>query len=468
MNTAFPLIAIAVAVASLALSRPPETKPSKANPLAALVFIVLLVIAGFVWKADYANLLPAALSFAVGIAVAYVLRIVEGVRMSSAAAAFGFATALSGAAMWLDPSYMQTVQLAAIAGLGFGAWLSGDLRSPKLTLPLSTATAAAMIFAADFMGAKALQNEPGGATGTMLGLAGAIAAMIALVANRSEKSASGSLGFVQGFIGVGILLIFGYVVGGRLVESKEAWMIFNGSVVAAVLLHWVVRPDAKDDSLAFLIGSVIWIGIATLAFAFLKGFGMTIAATGAILTLLMLGNPRALLSAGPLIGLAFYRVLRESHPDAVRALDIGQHYAVVGVAFGVIAGLLPTEWIAKRYTETVQSGIGRLLWAVVLALLPVAMAVVLGAKGMVGFVAGLGFAALVEGLRNGSSLIPVVFAGGLAAIVAVSYDWLSKLLDLTREGKQTAFLWIAGVAIVLGILIALVSKPSEETEPQLS
>jgi hypothetical protein len=195
---------------------------------------------------------------------------------------------------------------------------------------------------------------------------------------------------------------------------------------------------------------------------------MALAASGAVLTLLLLGNPRALLCAGPLVGLTFYRVLRESHPDAVRALDIGQHYAVVGVGFGIVAGLLPAEWIAKRSAETMSSNFGRLLWAIVLSLLPVAMAIVLGAKGMVGFVAGLGFAALVETLRNQSSLIPLLFTGGLAAIVAVSYDWLTKLLDLTREGKQVAFFWIAGVAIVLGVLIALVSKPAEEPEPQLS
>lgn len=468
MNTAFPLIAIAVAIASLALSPPPESKPARANPLAALVFIVLLVIAGVVWKADYVNLLPAAGSFAVGIAVAYVLRVVEGIRMPSAAAAMGFATALAGAALWLDTDYRQAVQLAAIAGLGFGAWLSGDLKAKKLSLPLATAVAASVIFAADLMGAKALNNEPGAATGTMLGLAASIAAMIGLVAGRSDKNSATMLGFAPGMIGVVVLLVLGYVVGGRLVESKEAWMIFNGSVLAALMLHWVVRPDGKDDSLAFLIGAVIWIGIATLAFAHLKGFGMAIAASGAILTLLMLGNTRALLSAGPLVGLAFYRVLRESHPDAVRALDIGQHYAVIGVAFGLVAGMLPTEWISKRYAETTQSNTGRLLWAVVLSVLPVAMAIVLGAKGMVGFVAGLGFAGLVEGLRNGSSLVPMLFTGGLAAIVAVSYDWLTKLLDLTREGKQVAFYWIAGVAIVLGVLIALVSKPAEESEPQLS
>jgi hypothetical protein len=175
-----------------------------------------------------------------------------------------------------------------------------------------------------------------------------------------------------------------------------------------------------------------------------------------------------LLSAGPLVGLAFYRVLRESHPDAVRALDIGQHYAVIGLAFGAVTALLPGEWLTRRTSDSMSSSIGRVLWSLVLCLIPVAMAVVLGAKGMVGFVAGLGFAAFVDGLRGYSSILPILIASGLSAIVAVSYGWMANLLDMTREGKQIAFYWMAGVALVLGVLIALVSKPDSEPKTELS
>jgi hypothetical protein len=468
MNTAFPLLAIAVAIVALALSPPPETKPSKPNPLASLVLIILVLIAGFKWKDDYANLLPAAASFAGMVALSFVFRVIDGMRGFSPAAALGFAAALAGVVQWLDPSYAETVQLAAIAGLAFGAWTAGDLSKGRISLPMATAGFAGVIVAADYMGQQALQNEPGGLTGTMLGLAAAIAALVALLAGKSEKSSGGGMGFMPGMIAVAILLVLGYVVGGRLVESREAWMIFDGAVLAAAILHWVIRPEGKDDSLAFLIGSIIWIGIATLSFSYLKGYGMAIGAAGAVLTLLTLGNSRALLTAGPLVGLVFYRVLRESHPDANRALDIGQHYAVVGLAFGVVAALLPTEWISRRSGESTTGAVGRLLWSITLALVPVGMAVVLGAKGIVGFVAGLGFAGLIEGLRNGSSLLPIVFAGGLAAIVGVSYGWLSNLLDMTRDVKQTAFFWIAGTAIVLGVLIALVSKPDTDPKVELN
>lgn len=468
MNTAFPLIAIAVAIASLALSPPPESKSSKPNPLAAILLIVLALGAGFFWKQGFDNLLPAAASFAVGVLLSLILRYAEGVRRTSPAAALGFAAALAGFAGWLDPAYRDAVQLAAIAGLSIGAWAIGSFRGGEISLPVSTAGFASVIFAADFMGQKALMNEPGGLTGTMFGLAAAIAAFVALLSSRSEKGNGSALGFIPGSVAVVILLVLGYVVGGRLVDSKEAWLIFDGAVLAAAVLHWVIRPDGKDDSFAFLIGSVIWIGIATLAFSFYKGYGMAIASAGAVLTLLMLGNTRALLSAGPLVGLAFYRVLRESHPDAVRALDIGQHYAVIGLAFGAVTALLPGEWLSRRTSDSMQSGFGRVLWSLVLGLIPVAMAVVLGAKGMVGFVAGLGFAAFVDGLRGYSNILPILIASGLSAIVAVSYGWMANLLDMTREGKQIAFYWMAGVALVLGVLIALVSKPDSEPKTELS
>ncbi len=468
MNTAIPLIAIALAVASLALSSPPATKSPAFNPFGAIIAILVASIAGFVWRNDYPNLLPAALGFSGAIAVCFLCRIVDGFRATSVAAAFGLAAGLAGVLRWITVPNMEMLQLAVIAGLSIGAWLCGDFRPGRMSLSVWLAIVSALVLAADFMGQKYLNNEPGGSTGAMMGLAAAIAALVGQLMNRSEKRADPVLGFVPSMIAVGILLILGFVVGSRLVENTEAWMIFSGSVLAATILNWVIRPDGKDDTFTFLVATVIWIGIATLAFSHLKGYGMTIAATGAILTFAIFGNVRAMLSVGPLIGLAFYRVLRESHLDAVRALDIGQHYAVIGLGFGLVAALLPSEWITKRGTGSMQTSLGRLLWTIVLCLLPVAMSVVLGAKGMVGFVAGLGFASLIEGLRNGSNALPILFTGGLAALIAVSYDWLAKLLDLTRESKQIAFYWIAGVALALGVLISLVSKPAEEPQAELS
>ncbi len=461
MNTAFPIIALAIGIASLALTTAPSAK-SKPNPIGALILIVLAVVGGFVWKDGYAQLLPAALAFAGGVALATAFSFVEGVRRASPAAALGFATGFAGLTQWLDISMRVPVQLSLIAGLGLGAWAIGGLRDKAIPLSASIAGFSTVILATDFMGFKALENEPGGISGTMFGLAAAIAALIALLMGRSDKEKVHTPGFGGGMAAVIVLLGLGYVVGSRLVESKEAWMIFDGAVLAAAVLHWVIRPDAKDDSFAFLIGAVIWIGIATLSFSFYKGFGMAIAASGAVLTLLLLGNTRALLSAGPLLGLTFYRVLRESHPDAVRALDIGQHYAVIGLAFGVVTALLPGEWLRLRSTESGAHAIGRALWGLVLALIPIAMSVVLGAKGMVGFVAGLGFAAFVDGLRGQSNILPILLASAVSAIVAVSYGWLHGLLDLTREAKQIAFYWMAGSALVLGVLIALVSRPDAE------
>jgi hypothetical protein len=469
MNTALPLVALGIAVLSLLLAPRPEVKTGRVNFLPSILLIIVSVGPGIWWRELHPTVLPASLAFGGAVLLSLLLRMLEGARETSSAVELGLAAGIAGLVGWIDPAYVAPVQMAGIAGLGLGAWVAGDWRERHISMPTGVAIFAAVIISADFLGQKALSNSPGATTGTMLGLAGAVAALIALVANRSEKRGAENLVSTPKFIAVAILMILGFVVGYRLVASQEAWMIFLGAVVAAVVLHWTIRPDGKDDSLAFLIGAVIWIGIATLSFAFLKGYGMAIASVGAVMTLMILGNPRALCAAGPLLGLTFYRVLRESHGDAVRALDIGQHYAVIGVAFGLIVPLLPSEWLGRRLKETTASLVGRTIWALTLGLLPAGMAVVLGAKGIVGFVAGLGIAGLLEGVRNRNSIVPLIVASALSALVVVGYDWFAKLLDLTRQEKQIAFFWIAGITVVLALLIAIASRPDrEETVVQTS
>lgn len=461
MNNVLPFVAIAIAIAALALSSPPDPKPAKPSVLPAALALVAL-ICGYFWRSDYPNLLPAAIAFAVGVAWSMAATFAEGMRAANGAAAAGLAAAAAGFAQWVDPSYLSAVQLGLVAGMALGAWSSAGIKT--FSLPLSTALFTATFVAGDFMGAKALSNEPGSHFGSMAGLAVGIAGLVALLPARAEKRADGSLPFLPGWLAVVLLLAFGYVVGGRFLEGTTAWMIFDGAVIAAAILHWVIRPEGKDDTLSFLIATVIWIGIATLAFSYEKGFGMAIAMIGAAATFLLLGNSRALLSTGPLLGLVFYRVLREAFPETSRALDIGQHYAVIGLAFGLVLSLLPVDWVNRRSGTNALSITGRLVWAVILALACPALAVVLGAKGMVGMVAGLGFAALVDGLRGGTGLITMVVGVALAAMTTLSYGWLTNLLDLTRESKQTAFFWIGGVGVVLAIVLSLFSKPEPAVE----
>jgi len=466
MNNVLPFIAIAVAVAALALSPASETKTPK-SAILSIALAVAALAAGYFWRNDYNNLLPAAVAFAISVVWVTLTGFVEGFRAGSGTAAAGLAAGLSGLAHWTSAPYLPAVQLGLIAGVSLGAWCTAGMTGNRFSLPLGTALFTAAFIATDFMGAKALENEPGSYFGSMLGLAIAIAGIVGFLTGRSEKRADGALGFVPGWLAVALLLAFGYVVGGRYLEGSNAWMIFDGAVLTGAILHWVIRPAGKDDSLAFLISAVIWIGVATLAFSYQKGFGMAIGLAGAMAVFLVLGNARAMLSAGPLLGLVFYRVLREAFPEATRALDIGQHYAVIGVAFGLVIALLPIDWVRVRQSMSASPLLGRIVWSIILALLPAALAVVLGAKGMVGFVAGLGFAALVDGIRGGSSLLTLVLASGLAAVTTISYGWLANLLDMTRDTKQVAFYWIAGVGIALAVVLSLFSKTDSQPESQL-
>jgi hypothetical protein len=481
MNTAFPLIAIAVAIVALALSPPSERQTKKPLFIAPIAILVILGLAGFLYKSDYPDLLPAVLAGGAGVMAAVFCRILDRWKDPSGATAAGIAAGLAGLTTWVGATavsattstsventphnFQGIVQLALVFGLSIGAWTVDDFqKTGKSGLATATAILGAVFVAANFMGREALDTETAGLTGTLLGLSLAIAGVIGLALNRSEKKATATPAFIPGWAMIMVLLILGYVVGGRLLSSVEAFLIFDGSVICAAIVHWIVRPQGLSDSFSALISTVVWIGVATLAFSYEKGFGMAIASAGAASTLIALGNQRALLTAGPLIALTFYRVLREAQPDAAKALDIGQHYAVIGIAFGAGLAILPREWIANRLESAAKNEIGRFLWAIILGLAPVGLAVVLGAKGMVGLVAGLGFASFVEVLRGESSAIPVLLTGGIGSLVVVAYPWLTQLLDMTRESKQIAFYWIVGVTLVIAALLAGVSRPDVETE----
>jgi hypothetical protein len=170
---------------------------------------------------------------------------------------------------------------------------------------------------------------------------------------------------------------------------------------------------------------------------------------------LLFGNWRALLSMGPILGLVIYRVLRDASPDSSRALDLGQHYGVTGIAVGTAMPVLFADWFERKGDLIpVRSAIANLLWAFILVCLPVLAIVVLGAKGASGIVVGLGFSGFLLAYRKfaGSPAVAVIVAAGAANAVAV--DWIGDAMDLTRQEKLHSFGWwtLAMVIAALGIL----------------
>jgi hypothetical protein len=153
----------------------------------------------------------------------------------------------------------------------------------------------------------------------------------------------------------------------------------------------------------------------------------------------------------------FYHVFREAYPDASRALDIGQHYAMVGLFAGAVLPLIAMEWLENSR----QTMPGRGLWAggiwVFLMLgVPLAGVILLGPKGAVAYLVGLGLAAAIQGLKGSKSVSTLALAMGLAAAMTISYGWLGNVIDMTREAKTAllgrVLLDLVGVAVVIALL----------------
>ena len=100
------------------------------------------------------------------------------------------------------------------------------------------------------------------------------------------------------------------------------------------------------------------------------------------------------------------------------------------------------------------------LWLLMFAAVPIALAVVMGPKGVVGFVAGLGLAALVESIRSGDSLQPLSLGVGLAAATTFIFQFLGDSTSLSRDEKMAVLLPLAiGLAVVVVILLVVSPRP---------
>ena len=171
---------------------------------------------------------------------------------------------------------------------------------------------------------------------------------------------------------------------------------------------------------------------------------------------MVLGEKRGLITCGPLFGLVLYRLFREAHVDASRALDLGQHYALMGFAIGAVLPALPERWWATKPSNAILQGVGGLLWTAVWAGAPFLAALLLGPKGVVGFVAGVGFCTLFSVTGPAPSLLPLAAAAAAGGLASLTYGWISDLTDLTRDEKLH-YVFVALVPlVVVGLVLSLI------------
>lgn len=464
LTTLLPWAALALALGAWFVrdnEKDGAASPVSPGPLAAAVLLALLAVgAGFVWNEPLRDLLPTAYGFAAGVGVVLLSALlVARPGQPKEPLALPLALGAFGAGLWtlLAESVREPYQLGAAAGAGMAGWLLS--LGGRGSAAARTGLILGLAVAVDILGSRGMGGNCDHA-GSVLALVAALATLLAVGLPRRPESA-GSMRLVGAAVGIVVFALGGWLLATRHLFLNDIWILFGGAALAAVLVAWLVPDEVQEGSVNFILSVVVWLGVATLSFGLRKGFGMSICALGGAATLTLLGRTRALLTLGPLAMLAIYRIFREMHTDASRALDIGQHYALVGIAIGILLPLMASEWVAHRKSDT-KASLAGFLWMPGLLTVPYLAGVVLAAKGYVGVLAGLGFASVVEGLKGAVRLNGMALQLGLGFAMAGGYRWLSSKVDLAREDKIAALTWVAVVLGAVAIGIALLSRQGRD------
>ena len=334
-------------------------------------------------------------------------------------------------------------QLAALVGVGLSALVIRSATLGRLSVILTA------LVAADALGRAA-------SVGIGIGHAGSVVAV-------SFALVTFAVGFIKVWpttwlkslicgLAAGVL---GYLIAERVVHLHESAICAGLGALVAWISDLALDSEETGVGRRTLVG-VMWIAVSTVCFGFAHGFGIAICLAVGGAYFAMVQCDAGLLCLGPALGLAIVRVLRELHPDASRALDLGQHYAIVGLAVGLAVPLLVNE-----IGGTKKSGLSGIGWAILAMMVPAISLTLTGAKGAYGLVVGLGLASLFSFANSKERLLPVAIGSAVGAISILEYGWLSDWFSKSRNDKLHLAVWLVGACIVGILLIVADARRTE-------
>jgi hypothetical protein len=365
-------------------------------------------------------------------------------KTPSASLAIGVAGA---AATHLVRENNGTVNLAFSVALGLALLFFGANDIAR------TAVAGVVIAAASTLGSYTDSTETAPLAANYFALLMVVASLLTIKQKGLLKRA--------GIVGV-LGLAASFLIAKYWLYQNPALMCLGLAVVTAVLLQTVLNEGDDSDPLRLGIATVSWVALGTIAFALYRGYGVSLVLAAGALTLLAMDGQKSVLAMGPLVGIVFYRIFRESQPDIAKALDIGQHYAIVGLLIGSLIPLLPIDWRVGRSGN--KAAIGAFLWGLLLLAVPAILTLVLAAKGIVGFLVGLGLSSIWGARSKESSLGIIGLASALSASTVVAFGWLSDVEELTRDEKVRIFTYSVVIILILGLTLALLSRKPASSE----
>jgi hypothetical protein len=468
-NLVLPLLALILTVLSALFPLPsggdaassPVNRPTvRSGSIIAAIAVILFALATLVWPKTYEH----GTSLAIGLGLGALVGVVAaGSQFASRGFVIGLAT-LGAAVLHFDfvsANAITNVQIAFVAGAFIGSFAASGI-SGRSDSGFLASVAALLIVSADYLGREgaAAGMDAASWSGVVLGLCVLVGHLVGGVVAKSASSR-----IVWSGIAFILLAVIGHLACWKYLGNITSANLWFGGAVVGGIIHLILAGGSKDDSFRFILAAVIWLGAATVAFAVDRGYGMSLAVLGGAGVLVLLGDIRGLMTLSVVAAILVYRLFREIFPSEARALDIGQHYTMIGLVIGALLPLLPIEWGKARALSGWREGLTNAMWLVLLLGLPVGAAMLLGPKGAIGMVVGLSFAAIVEALRGVGSLATMSIAAGIGSVTILTYNWLGDWADLDHNAKVRMVWIIAALSLILAGAFFVVTR-KQATEPE--
>lgn len=447
-----PWIAGLLLVAAILTSDRESAEKRQAPPLLSYVVLAILVAGAIFGAMVYTpgtSLMPIAKAFGLGALSAALLDFLQRFWSGegpSRAVPIAAATTLVGASQF----WLESGAAALVLGLACAAWLLRVNRPEEPSVAADCAVGCAVLLAANSLGQMGTNPIPG--AGTLFGVVGTVAA---LGAGLVQKSLGPNARIASGSLYLAIAAGLGYVVAERVLTGRGTALPYLGGVAVALISGIVM---SASGSIRPALSAVLWLLAGTAAFSFEQGYGTAVLLAAGWAALIGVGARVGLATLAPAIALLVYRVFYETYGKTPVSFDVAQHYTMVGVLLGMALPVVFQEWLrASGARPAATQSLAGILWVVALLSLPVLSAILLGARGSIGFLLGLGFGPVIASLRGERSTHSLALSVALATLMTGAWSWLEPLLDLTRDEKVRMLGYVGGGLAVVGLLIAALS-----------
>ncbi len=437
MTAVLVIIALALtAVARMVSDGKDAVRSRPSLPATIGLLLTTILVAGLAMKYGQEHY-RAALATGLGIGA---LAIFAAEFLGGSVAPVGVAITATTLMHFLPPKALAEGQFALMVGLAIGSIILGSRAG------FSTAIIATACAAADFLGAGH-KNVPASVdTGSILGIA-ALLGIIGVGLLPKKLDAVRAIGIAL------VVAAAGFIISQRIVEPHLGTAI-GIAAVAGLVVHFLV-PDDERDVMRIIIAGIIAMSVATIGYSLYKNAGVSAGLVTMLAVLFGCGNRTGVLATSMVFGLILMRLLQKADAGYAQSLDISQHFVLLGVFLGALIPLLPID---KIIPSDWKGSLSSSLWVVLLIVACVFIEVMLGHRGINGFVAGLGIVGIVALLRQERSLMPMAIAPGLVGVSVFFLDQFDHWTDLGKDDKVKFFLIAGAVTIAIAGGIALLSR----------